>query len=329
MRTRAIGSPSKATFTAFTAHCIDFPNAQYLEVAVVAAKVLEPHRKIRELLEMAQHPTLHLEKPVVQAIEYGMRECIRMRKPVSATFFLAGELEDTHIEDGGLDKNAIHAKLKEPKSAYSTKDDKQEFQEWHLQMSTLMGSTSTLVALVGGAFAFAGGAYAGQPYPPGGPAGQNSIPGRGGGGGASGHYGPNYAHAGRGPGYHRGRGAFGTDGRGGGSSKPVCGACSHKGVASDQTIRTVCVSSQPATTGTTMAMLSRTTLTRNNNESGQGRGCGSPRRAGIREKYTIVSGDTHSGCQFPVKTCKFREKAGYVGKHQRTETSSTAQARRG
>ena len=96
--------------------------------------MLEPHRKIRELLEMAQHPTLHLEKPVVQAIEYGMRECIRMRKPVSATFFLAGELEDNQIEDGGLNKNATHAKLKESKSTYSTKDGKEEFQEGHLQM---------------------------------------------------------------------------------------------------------------------------------------------------------------------------------------------------
>ena len=94
--------------------------------------MLEPHRKLKELLEMAQHPTLHQEKPVVQAIEYGMRECIRMRKPVSATFFLAGELEDNQIEDGGLNKNATHAKLKESKSTYSTKDGKEEFQEGHL-----------------------------------------------------------------------------------------------------------------------------------------------------------------------------------------------------
>ena len=36
---------------------------------------------------------------------------------MSAALFLAGELDDTHIEDGGPDKKAIHAKLKEAKSA--------------------------------------------------------------------------------------------------------------------------------------------------------------------------------------------------------------------
>ena len=68
VRTCATGPQFKAAFTAFTAHCIDFPNAKYLEVAVVAAKVLEAHRKLKELLEMAQHPALHREKPVVQAL---------------------------------------------------------------------------------------------------------------------------------------------------------------------------------------------------------------------------------------------------------------------
>ena len=49
-----------------------------------------------------------------------------MRKPVSAVLFLAGELEDTHIEVEGLDKEAIQAKLKEVKSAYGTKHGEQE-----------------------------------------------------------------------------------------------------------------------------------------------------------------------------------------------------------
>lgn len=45
---------------------------------------------------------------------------------MSAVLFLAGELEDTHIEVEGLDKEAIQAKLKEVKSAYGTKHGEQE-----------------------------------------------------------------------------------------------------------------------------------------------------------------------------------------------------------
>ena len=148
----------------------------------------------------------------------------------------APNYKDTHIEYGGLDKKAIHAKLKEAKSAYGTKHGKPEFQGWYLQGSALMGSTSTPVALAGGTFGFAGGAYGGHAYHPGRPAGQNRIPARGE-KGASGHYGPTYAHAGRGEGYHRGRGGFGSGGRGGRGLKPVCGACSRKGVVSDHSHR--------------------------------------------------------------------------------------------
>ena len=68
----------KAAFTAFTVHCIDFPSAEYLEIAVVAMKVLEAHPKLKELLGMAPSPTLHREKPVVKALEYRINECIRM-----------------------------------------------------------------------------------------------------------------------------------------------------------------------------------------------------------------------------------------------------------
>lgn len=63
--TCAMGSQSKAIFATFMAHYIDSPNAQYLEVDVVAVKGLEAHRKLKGLIEMAQHPTMHREKPVV------------------------------------------------------------------------------------------------------------------------------------------------------------------------------------------------------------------------------------------------------------------------
>ena len=78
----------KVNAICFWYQCIDFPNAKYLDVAIVAAKVLEAHANLKEFRETAQHPTLHREKPVVHALEYGMRECIRMRKPVSAAPFL-------------------------------------------------------------------------------------------------------------------------------------------------------------------------------------------------------------------------------------------------
>ena len=270
VRTCAMGPQFKAAFAAFTAHCIDIPSAKYLEVAIVAAKVLEAHRTPKELPEMAQHPTLLREKPVVHALGYGINEGFRVMKPVSAAFFLAGELENAHIEDAGLHKKAIHAKLKEAKSAYGTKHGEQKFQGWHLQASVLMGSTSIPVALAEGASGFAGNAYGGQAYRPGGPAGPNRIPARRGGGGASGHYHPTYAHAGRGAGYHRGRGGFGRGGRGGEELDARVRRVLPQGVG----VRpfTPRVPSQPATTATKMAMLSRTSLTHDNSESGQGRG---------------------------------------------------------
>ena len=39
-------------------------------------------------------------------------------------------------------------------------------------------------------------------------------------------------------------------------------------------------------------------------------------------KYTIVTNNTRSRCQFLVKSFRFREKAGYLGEQKRTETSS-------
>ena len=56
-----------------------------------------------------------------------------MRKPVSASFFLTGEQEDTYVEDRVLKKKTIQAMLKEAKSAYGTKHVEQKFQGWHLQ----------------------------------------------------------------------------------------------------------------------------------------------------------------------------------------------------
>ena len=61
---------------------------------------------------MARRPTLRRELIVVRDVEYGMRECIRMKKPVSAALVLASEPEDTHVEEGGLGKKTIRSKLK-------------------------------------------------------------------------------------------------------------------------------------------------------------------------------------------------------------------------
>ena len=147
--------------------------------------------------------------------------------------FLADGLEDTHIEDGGLDKKAMQAKLEETKGVYGTKHGEQKFHGWHLQASALISGTSIAVAFAGGAFESARGAHGGHAYHPGGPADQSKIPPRGRGRGASSHYGQ-----------HRGRGGSGRGKWGGRSPKPVWGACARKGLASDHSHR-VC----PFTTG--------------------------------------------------------------------------------
>lgn len=110
--------------------------------------------------------------------------------------------------------------LNEATSAYGAKPGEHELQGWHQLAFALQGKTSTPVPFTGGAFSFAGRAYGGQAYYPEGRAGQNRTPDTGKETGEPANYGPTYANAGRGAGYHRGRGAFDRGGRGGRSLNP-------------------------------------------------------------------------------------------------------------
>lgn len=66
------GHSSRRLLRHSLAYCMDFPKAKYLDTRDVAVKVLEVHRNLKVLLEMAQNRTLQREKHVVRDLEYGV-----------------------------------------------------------------------------------------------------------------------------------------------------------------------------------------------------------------------------------------------------------------
>lgn len=87
---------------------------------------------VKALADRTKHATLQQERKTIEKLEYGVREAIRMKKTVTAALFLAGELEDKFIEEGGFDKNKVHATLKDLKPLYGAKHGEQEYHGWQL-----------------------------------------------------------------------------------------------------------------------------------------------------------------------------------------------------
>ena len=100
--------------------------------------------------------------------------------------------EASLLEEGGTEDNATRAQLKDVRNSYGAKRGETEFAGWQTLAPNFVAVTRQTPGPL------AGGAFGGHVFHLGLPAVPATACARGGGGGVSGHYSPNAAHAGRG-----------------------------------------------------------------------------------------------------------------------------------